>query len=422
MKIAIFVDKFPVLSQTFVLNQITGLIDLGCEVTILALNKGDLTKRHPDVDHYNLIEKTIYLVDEPIKQLPKLINRLYYLLKGLMNPSKHSITRKSFNNEFGHQGKSLLLSTILNKNQKEMNFDVILCHFGYNGILANKLRELGALKGKIATVFHGNEITDFYALRRYSLDYQSLFKNTELMLPISQLWRNRIVELGCEEKKIKVHRMGIDLNKFLFCSTHNTLAPNDKSRKLFTRHSVTIFTVARFSEKKGIEFAIKALTFLPKNIKVKYILAGFGELETHLKILVEELNLKGIVNFIGAIDQQQINEYMKLSDIFLQPSITASNGDMEGIPVAIMEAMAAGLPVISTRHSGIPELIEHEKSGLLANEKDSASIAKNIRLLIENPKISNSIRINARKKVEQISDIKLLNKSLLKILNNLFVK
>lgn len=132
-----------------------------------------------------------------------------------------------------------------------------------------------------------------------------------------------------------------------------------------------------------------------------------------LESQVDTLGLGGAVVFLGAQTQETVTEYLNRSDVFLLPSVTASDGDMEGIPVALMEAMAIGIPVISTFHSGIPELVENQVSGFLVNENDPTGIANVVREIIENPGVLKDICLNAKHKIDSEFD---QNKSYSKML------
>ena len=114
----------------------------------------------------------------------------------------------------------------------------------------------------------------------------------------------------------------------------------------------------------------------------------------------EKLNLSDKITFHGAKPPQFVKECLNKSDIFLLPSVVDSQGDMEGIPVALMEAMASGLTVVSTYHSGIPELIEDNVSGFLVPERDPKAIAEALKKVMTTDKL-NDIRRQAREKVEK---------------------
>ena len=413
MKLAVFVDQFPVRSQTFVLNQVTGLIDLGVDITILSLGAGDKSIfNDEELKPYNLAHRTVYLLDSgSISQnrLLRFVYRFFSVLTGiLINNNRWSVLKALNVSQFGQQAKSLLLATIVARLSQALKFDVIVAHFGFNGVTANQLRELGVLQGEIATIFHGHDISSVQALAQRNKNYQALFQQTELMLPISELWKNKLIELGCPDTKIIVHRMGVDLASFQY--NENLLNQE--------RQSLKIFTVARFAEKKGLKYAVKAMALLKRNtdIDFHYTLAGFGELADELQQLVIELNLSKEVSFIGEINSEQVKSYMQHADVFLQPSVTAKNGDMEGVPVTIMEAMAMGTVVVSTFHSGIPELITHNKHGLLASERDQVAIAQHLESIALDKEHAQDLAVNARNRIEQIGNVDQLNKELIKLL------
>ncbi|MFT5758738.1 MAG: colanic acid/amylovoran biosynthesis glycosyltransferase [Alteromonadaceae bacterium] len=416
MKLAIFVDRFPARSQTFVINQVVGLLALGVNVTVLSLSsKSNKSERDLQAIHPELVKRTLYLLNENnTSRMEKFFSRVIVVIKALFNDKKRQRVIKSMASRFGHHGKSLLLAKIASQYERPLQFDMILCHFGYNGIVANKLRDIGVINGQLATIFHGFDISAKSALIKYKTDYQQLFLQTELMLPISELWQKKLLELGCAKEKIKIHRMGVDLKLFEYQPTQ----PNEGTEQKVKTKLLTLFTVARFSKKKGLEYAIRSLALLDDDIDFHYYLGGFGELEEELKQLVIELRLEDSVTFLGSLNQQQVKEYMITADAFIQPSITAENGDMEGIPVAIMEAMAMGTPVISTFHSGIPEIITHGEHGLLAQECDAKELAENIARLYRDENFAAELSENARQQIGKMSDVDKLNRALVVLLTD----
>ncbi|HBZ5585582.1 TPA: glycosyltransferase, partial [Klebsiella pneumoniae] len=162
-------------------------------------------------------------------------------------------------------------------------------------------------------------------------------------------------------------------------------------------------TIARLTEKKGIETCIKACSvLLSMGVDFEYHIIGDGPEKSKLTNLSHSMGLGNSIFYHGLQSQEVISKFLDESDIFLLPSITASDGDMEGIPVALMEAMAVGLPVISSYHSGIPELIDDEISGYLIDERDYKSLAsKVIKIKILDHEHILRITRNARSKIER---------------------
>ncbi|WDE03944.1 glycosyltransferase [Thalassomonas viridans] len=412
MKLAFFVDQFPVLSQTFVLNQITGLLDLGVDVTILALNRGDeKLNLHQDYRNYRLHERTVYLLDESHARCNKAVSRLFSLVRGCLGANSFTVLKSLNFWRYGHQAKSLLLGSITSQCHGPLEYDVILAHFGFNGVTANQLRELGVLQGQIVTVFHGFEISSHQALRQHQKNYKILFNQGACLLPISELWQQKLIALGASPDKTVVHRMGIDLKRFKYCPPK--LTERDDSTAGGNRRALQLFTVARFTEKKGLRYALEAVAKLKDRIDVNYRLGGYGELMADVQRLIIELGISEQVILLGPVGQQEVEEELSRADVFLQPSITALNGDMEGIPVTIMEAMARGTLVVSTFHSGIPELITHEKHGLLSRERDVEALTENLLRAYQAPAEMAVIRESARRQIEALGDIDNLNQDLL---------
>ncbi len=391
MKVLFFVYKFPVLSETFILNQIAYFINQGCDVKIVSVFPGDPGIEHKVIKEFDLLNKTQYLLpDEPQARVARVFGRLKSLIPALLSSSAiKSINAK----KYGYYARTLILPQILSRNKKPIQTDVIVSHFGTTAALANQLRNLGFLRGRLAAVFHGNDISQTRILTLFNNDYKKLFENADFILPVSQLWANKIKSLSGHKNNIHVIRMGIGVNKFPFKPRATLNSP------------IQLLSIARLTEKKGISVAINAcLRLKQQHIDFHYTIIGDGPLRKTLEAQVANLNLGDNIVFLGAQTQETVTEYLNQSDVFLLPSVTAADGDMEGIPVALMEAMAIGIPVISTFHSGIPELIEDRVSGFLVNENDATSIANVVREIIEDPGVLTGICHNAKQKIDNEFD------------------
>ncbi|KAF1367956.1 colanic acid biosynthesis glycosyltransferase WcaL [Yokenella regensburgei] len=364
MKVGFFLLKFPLSSETFVLNQIVAFIEMGYEVEIIALQKGDTTNTHAAWRQYQLAEKTRWLMEEPDGKAGKLKHRALSTMRGLLRAS----TWKALNvRRYGDESRNLILPAICGLTSQPLEADVFIAHFGPAGVTAAKLRELGVVKGKIATVFHGIDVSSRAVLRHYTPEYQQLFRRGDLMLPISNLWSERLQGMGCPSSKIAVSRMGVDMGNFAL-------------RPLKTPgETLQIISVARLTEKKGLHVAIDACRQLrDMGVNFHYRILGIGPWERRLRTLIEQHQLEGMVEMPGFKPSHEVKAMLDAADVFLLPSITGADGDMEGIPVALMEAMAVGIPVVSTLHSGIPELIDANQSGWLVPENDATALAERL--------------------------------------------
>ncbi|CCJ85101.1 Colanic acid biosynthesis glycosyl transferase WcaL [Cronobacter dublinensis 582] len=336
MKVSFFLLKFPVASETFVLNQIVGFINMGYEVEIVSLQKGDLKNTHAAYTEYNLAQKTRFLLEEPEGKAAKLKYRATHTARGLFNAR----TWRALNmGRYGDEARNLILSAICGRVPGTLKADVFIAHFGPAGVTAAKLRELGVLDGKIATVFHGIDVSH----------------------------REVLKAMGCPQEKIAVSRMGVDMEKFSLRPLKQPGTP------------LEIISVARLTEKKGLHVAIEACRLLKgRGVDFRYNILGTGPWERRLHTLIEQYGLEDCVFMPGFKPSHEVKAMLDEADLFLLPSVTGVDGDMEGIPVALMEAMAVGIPVVSTLHSGIPELIDAEKSGWLVPENDPQALAEKL--------------------------------------------
>ncbi|EPS0820416.1 colanic acid biosynthesis glycosyltransferase WcaL [Escherichia coli] len=406
MKVGFFLLKFPLSSETFVLNQITAFIDMGFEVEIVALQKGDTQNTHAAWTKYNLAARTRWLQDEPTGKVAKLRHRASQTLRGIHRKN----TWQALNlKRYGVESRNLILSAICGLVATPFHADVFIAHFGPAGVTAAKLRELGVIRGKIATIFHGIDISSREVLNHYTPEYQQLFRRGDLMLPISDLWAGRLQKMGCPREKIAVSRMGVDMTRF---SPRPVKAPATP---------LEIISVARLTEKKGLHVAIEACRQLKEQgMAFRYRILGIGPWERRLRTLIEQYQLEDVVEMPGFKPSHEVKAMLDDADVFLLPSVTGADGDMEGIPVALMEAMAVGIPVVSTLHSGIPELVEADKSGWLVPENDARALAQRLAAFsqLDTDELAPVVK-RAREKVEHDFNQQVINRELASLLQAL---
>ena len=406
MKVGFFLLKFPLSSETFVLNQITAFIDMGFEVEIVALQKGDTQNTHAAWTKYNLAARTRWLQDEPTGKVAKMRHRASQTLRGIHRKN----TWQALNlKRYGAESRNLILSAICGQVATPFHTDVFIAHFGPAGVTAAKLRELGVIRGKIATIFHGIDISSREVLNHYTPEYQQLFRRGDLMLPISDLWAGRLQKMGCPREKIAVSRMGVDMTRF---SPRPVKAPATP---------LEIISVARLTEKKGLHVAIEACRQLKEQgVAFRYRILGIGPWERRLRTLIEQYQLEDVVEMPGFKPSHEVKAMLDDADVFLLPSVTGADGDMEGIPVALMEAMAVGIPVVSTLHSGIPELVEADKSGWLVPENDARALAQRLAVFsqLDTDELAPVVK-RAREKVEHDFNQQVINRELASLLQAL---
>ncbi len=279
-------------------------------------------------------------------------------------------------------------------------FDVILCHFGPHGRKAVLLREAGVIEGKIITAMHGDDIYKYPRQFAFPI-YKILFEKGDLFLPVSDKGRLEIIRLGCPPGKARVHRMGVDPSLF-------KLRPEYPDVQI-----LKLLTVARLVPVKGIAEVLEALACV--RFPFCYQIIGDGPLRSALEQQAGRLGLAQRIEFLGARTADEILIALNSADLFLLPSHKQADGEMDGIPVALMEAMAAALPVVSTIHSAIPELVESGLSGILVEEGNCTALVAAIESLAENRILRRDLGINARLTILRDFEIQHWNQVLVEI-------
>lgn len=410
MKIAFIVWRFPVLSEAFILNQITGLIDRGHEVHIHPVNglpKNYTGKVHPVVEEYNLLERTHYPPTLPENLFLRLVKGLGLVIK---NINKGSLRTLQFFNPEKYGSEVATLKTLYRTVAllQDGSYDIIHCQFGTLAPIALAYRNAGLIKGKLITTFRGIDISK-YVHESGTHVYDQLFEEGEFFLANCEFFRNRAVNLGCDPKRILVHGSGLDCSKFSF-----------KPRYFPADGKVKIATTGRLVEKKGIEYGIRAVAKLAETYSnIEYNIIGDGELKEQFEKLIAELNIGHIVKLLGWKQQKEIVEILDNCHIFIAPSVTAVDGNQDAPVNTLKEAMAMGLPVISTLHGGIPELVEDGVSGFLVPERNAELIAEKLTYLIEHPEVWTKMGKAGRARVEEKYDMNKLNDELIEIYQQL---
>ena len=407
LKIAFILSSFPEISETFILNQITGLIDRGHHVDIFAMKPGNSEKVHAEVERYGLLKRTRYLGDIPRNYIARL-GKAMALLAGNYQYLDPAVLLRSLNVwKYGRAASSLSLLYETVPLLKERHYDIIHCQFGNLGPRTLLLKQIGALSGKFITSFRGYDATKY--LKKRPGVYDELFREGDLFLPVSSSLEKLLVEAGCPEEKIRVHHSGIECSKFPLTERCRSAGEPTK-----------VITIARLVEKKGVAFALNAIAkILATGRRVTYTVIGDGVLRGDLQQLINRLGIGNEAKLAGWMVHDEVIQLMRESHVLLAPSITTADGDQEGIPNVVKEAMALGMPVIGTMHSGIPEVVEHVVTGFLVPEKDVEALADCLTYVVDHPEIWPLLGRNGRKYVEKQFDINTLNDRMVEVYRKL---
>jgi colanic acid/amylovoran biosynthesis glycosyltransferase len=288
----------------------------------------------------------------------------------------HNVTEIGFKRGFIQRVLSkldLLLSYRNKKYAKKLNYfvnelepDVIHCNFGRESLKIIDNLENNNIP--IVIQFRGYDASSALNMKSYVRRLKKVLSQKNIYpIFVSKSLRENLADKGIMFEKSDILYSGINLKKFIFCEKKKI-----SGMKIFLQISSLV-------EKKGQEYTIQAFSLFLKNKnkdEYKLILTGDGPRKDSLELLSRSLGIEKNIEFIGNIDTNKAIELLSMADVFVHHSVTPRNGDQEGIPNALMEAMAIGLPVLSTKHSGIPELVADKENGFLVEEKDIESYAE----------------------------------------------
>jgi colanic acid/amylovoran biosynthesis glycosyltransferase len=374
LKIAYLVAEFPALSQTFIADEIREHNRNGVDIFVISV-------RRPPADAATSSMMTPGIpIHYVIRSLGALAHFERYWLALMALLTQWRLWRVPVGSGFGSRWNRLNILALAHRLREIgglTDVDALHCHFGTVGNLAAALRAVGLIAVPIITTFHGFDLSA--TIKNKGIHYyRLLFRFGALFLPVSDMWGRKLRELGCDPARIRVQHVGIDCGLNAFEERRLTCGSNT---------NVKLVTIGRLVEKKGHIHTLRALARLRRNhpqFVITLDVVGDGDLKEMLKKATSDLDLEDFVTFHGGLSHKETLAVLNRGDVFILASVTGKDGDMEGIPVSLMEAMARGIPVVSTYHSGIPELVRDGVNGFLAPEGDDDALAEAIKRTIEN--------------------------------------
>ena len=385
LKIAYLAPEIPALSATFVYNEILGLEKSGYRVVPLSVH---LPHSPAEGDALgDLGSRTKYLYRTPKSKV--LRDNLYLLAR---RPVRYLRVLASAVGDagrvglFNRVGLGLLYRFFVAAGVARILLDENCTHLHVH--FAHIPTDIAMYAAGISAIpfsftAHANDLFE----RGWLLEQK--VRRAKFAVTISEHNRQFLIEKGCPENKIHVVRCGVD--PAAFAAGH--APPSNPIPKMGT--------LGRLVEKKGIDDLIRACQMLKdRNLAFDLEIAGDGPLQSELQALVSDGDLAEQVHFTGPLAHDQVPRWLQGLDMFVLACKKDRNGDMDGIPVVLMEAMLAGVPVISCRISGIPELIEDGQSGLLAEPENPAELAGAIARLLSDDNLRDDFRTNAMATVQ----------------------
>lgn len=396
--IAYLAPEIPALSATFVYNEILELGKQGVKVKAFSVHRpgniaseASLTNLKEEVFHLYETSKLHVLLDNVIMLITHPVGYLKSFGRLLADITQQGLVSRS---AFG-LGYRFFYAATLAKQLKQANVQHLHVHF------AHIPTDIGMYAAPMAGIefsvqAHANDLFERGWLLKQKVARSAFFAT------ISYFNKRFLEDLQADLNKIQIVRCGVD----------QSWQPPVKSSK--KNDIFTVGTVGRLVEKKGIDTLIIAISGLVRaGREVCLKIAGSGPLELALKQQATSLGLtEESVQFVGALSHDKVAEFISGLDVFVLPCKKDSNGDMDGIPVVLMEAMLCEVPVISTELSGIPELVINNQSGLIVSPEDDIELSKAIGQLMDSP--DTKLRIISGGK-QRVVDEFLLNKNVARL-------
>jgi glycosyltransferase involved in cell wall biosynthesis len=275
---------------------------------------------------------------------------------------------------------------------QELRLRLLHVFFGTKGMFY--LPALRSVEVPVSVSFHGADIARC-AESDGGDGLQDLFARADCVMARSEHMAASLRRLGCAPEKLWINRAGVPLGEF-------PLLERERS----AGHPFTFIQVCRLIPKKGIEDTIEAFEQVRRQLPgARLRIVGEGSLRSTLTATIERKGLADAIRLTGFVDPAALLRLLAEADLFLHPSVTAADGDREGIPNSLLEAMATGLATVATRHAGIPEAVVHGESGWLVPENDPARLAERMTWCARNPQALREAGAAARAFIEREHDL-----------------
>lgn len=273
---------------------------------------------------------------------------------------------------------------------RKNNIGLVLAEYGLTGL--GILKSCKELQMPLVVHFHGADAYLKELLDCHQDRYKTMFDYASAIVAVSKHMTTQLIRLGASPEKIFYNAYGVELDKF---------APRCEIPSC-----LQVLSVGRFVEKKAPYLTIlafkKVLERLPE---ARLVMVGTGPLFDVCSKIIKSLHIEASVELKGIVDHDQIPALMQKSAVFVQHSLMPLSGDSEGTPVAILEASAVGLPIVSTRHAGISDAVIHGETGFLVEEGDSDGMAEFVYRLLTNSELAQNMGRKSREHIAENFDM-----------------
>lgn len=268
---------------------------------------------------------------------------------------------------------------------KDARADAVLAEFGQTGVVA--LEACKRTNTPLIVHFHGADISKKAVLEMFGDAYRVLLREARAVIAVSRVMQEKLISMGASPEKVHYNPCGVDCDGFV--SVRSLVEPP------------VFLAVGRFVDKKAPQLTLLAFAQVHRaHPEAQLRMIGNGPLLDSCRDLATGLGLSQAVSFLDVQPHSVIQQEMRRARAFVQHSVEAQSGDSEGTPVAVLEAGASGLPVVATRHAGIPDVVIEGQTGLLVNERDVTGMAAHMISLIKDPALAQRLGDSAREHIK----------------------
>lgn len=404
--IAFVVKYFPTVSETFIVNQINGVIDAGYQVSLFAYNRMNTKVIHESLKRYDLLGRVQYFKKPPVSKLTRLLFFFGWTLKHIFKLQWGRFFKSINIFKYGKEAYTLKLFYEAQWFLLNNEFDLIHAHFGMNGERIAYLRAQGIIPKsvKMITTFHGYDLEP-KNLEEYKTTYANLFKYADAFTVNTSYLEALLQQVNYYSKPHYILPVGLDTQFF-----------KRKNPKLDTQFFDLVFC-GKFITLKGADIAIEMVREL-HNIGYKSVrlhLIGHGKLREQLKRQVQEYLLEEYIIFYGSLTQEDIKVRFEQADVLIMPGRYDSEGRAETQGLVIQEAQAMELPVVVSDVGGMKYGLLPNESGFVVKEEDLAGFVEAIRTFLLNSDVKLKMGKKGRAFVGQNYDNEILGSKLLTI-------
>lgn len=374
MRVVQLCEGFSRSSETFIYDTVTELDRQDVDCHVLTLNRANQEKRP--------YEK-VHLAPWPGRwNLPRLWRRTLATLgiSGEVNTHKWPGLRRRFRHHL-----------------QRLEPGVVHAQFGPMGVLVAPVAE--ALDIPLVVTFHGHDISVLPQNKKTKKRYRVLFQQAKMLIGVSNHNCDKLLALGAPPEKVQVLHNGTRIEQFVYSNPSNR----------YKGGTVRLLHVGRLVEKKSPLDLVKAFKSAKEKLgsesPIHLTIAGEGPLTEPTEKKIRDLHLEEHINCLGAVPHAKVQQLMQTCHLYTQHCKTASNGDQEGQGVTFVEAQASGLPVVTTKHNGIPDVVVDSKTGYLVPEGDTEAMADQIAHLVRHPEMWEKMGRAGRQHVKKNFDL-----------------